>query len=290
MKKKVNQEICYLCSKKIKATDKKSKDHVIPKQFINRKQAIVKEFDYGSFLNTHWDCNNKFGGSKAKAEVICKKALSLIDVLQNPNNHFDRIHSNDNKLKVKFITIDKLKHFSKKDKEYFGLIDVTDKSIDEISNPEFYNDKNPINPMLKPMNTSLSVIAKSSIALLIKRYNVSPKTFWRLIVNPCFIHSNSIDLEFLFGKTKQFDAGLNILIKPFEGNDWFIAFQYSHIVVFIFVSITGKKSIIDEVCKAFFFKNESYYFESHNLLDLVNFNWVSNRIAKIDMLNKLNLE
>lgn len=282
-----NYEICYLCSKEIKSTDNKSKDHVIPKQFINRKQAIVKGFDYGSFLTTHLDCNNKFGGSKAKAEVICQKALTLIDVFQNPNNHNIRTYSSDSKTKLIFINIDKLEHFSNRDKEYFGLIDVTNNSINEIRDPEFYIDKKAIKHMEKPTNISLSVIAKSSVALLVKRYNVSPKSIWRLIVRPCFIHSESIDLSFLFDKIIPFDDGLNILIKPFESNDWFIAFQYSHIVVFIFVSMNGDISTIDKVCNAFFLKKESYYFQSQKLIDLVKYNWLNNRIDNINLVEML---
>lgn len=276
-----NSEICYLCSKEITKIDKQSKDHVISKQFIKRTQAIVKEYDYGSFLPTHLDCNNRFGGSKAKAEVFFQKALTLIDIFQNPNKHFNRTHSDDNKINAKFINIDKLKHFSNRDKEYFGLIDVTNNSREEIKDPNFFENKKAINPMEKPMNTSLSVIAKNSVALLVKRYDVSPKSIWRLIVKPCFIHSNSIDLDFLFGKTKPFDDCLNVLIKSFEGKDWFIAFQYSPIIVFIFVSITGDKSTIDKICNGFFLKNESYYFQSQKLIDLVNFNWLSNRIDKV---------
>jgi len=278
-----NYEICYLCSKEITKLDELSKDHVISKQFIKRNQPLSKDFDYGSFLPTHKLCNRKFGDADSNAEFICQKALILIDIIQNPNKSFEREHRDNSKLKILAINGDHLKDFSKKDLEFFGLIDVREKKYEDFTNPEFFKNKEKINPMLKPLNSALTVLVKNSAALLVKRYNVSAKSLWRVIIKPCYSYNNELNLKSLFGNVKPFEEGLNIWVNPFDGGDWFIRFQYFKQIFFVFFSITGRKEIIEKISEKFFKKTESYYFQSNQLIDLVNYNWYNNCLDKVNI-------
>ncbi len=283
MNSNINSKICYLCSKEIKPSDEMNKDHVISKQFIKRNQPIAKGFDYGSFLPTHTLCNKKFGDAGSKAEAICQKALTLIDIFQNPNKSMKRKHKQNQNIKILAINESLLKNFSTKDLEYFSLIDVRDIEYKDFTNPDFFKNKKAINPMIKPLNSALTVLVKNSAALLVKRYNISPKTFWRVIVKPYYSHNNNLKLNLLFGDIKPFEEGLNIWINPFKGGDWFIRFQYLKQIFFIFFSITGRKQIIEKISEKVFNKTESYYFQSNQLIDLVNFNWFDNRLDKVDI-------
>ncbi len=278
-----NSEFCYLCSKEITLSDEKNEDHVISKLFIKRNQPIAKGFDYGSFLPTHKFCNSRFGNADSNAEAICQKALILIDVIQNPNKSFNREHRNNPAFKILAINGDQLKDFSKKDFEFFGLIDVRDKKYEDFTNPDFFRNKEKINPMLKPLNSALTVLVKNSAALLVKRYNVSAKSFWRVIVKPCYSYNNELNLNSLFGDVKPFEEGLSIWVNPFNGGDWFIRFQYFKQIFFVFFSITGRKKIIDKISEKLFNKTESYYFQSNQLIDLINYNWYNNRLDKVNI-------
>ncbi len=125
--------------------------------------------------------------------------------------------------------------------------------------------------MIKPLNSALTVLVKNSAALLVKRYNVSTKSFWRVIVKPFYSYNNELNLNSLFGDVKPFEEGLNIWVNPFDGGDWLIRFQYFKQIFFVFFSITGRKEIIEKVSEKFFKKTESYYFQSNQLIDLVNY-------------------
>lgn len=110
-----------------------SNDHVVPKQFIKRKQPKVKGFDYAGVLPTHQKCNNHFG-----AEKMCQKSLELINALYNPGCCLTHQHKDNPSIKILTINSEYLKQFTESDLRFFKFIDARNSSIEEWSNPDFY--------------------------------------------------------------------------------------------------------------------------------------------------------
>lgn len=109
--------ICYLCGKPILPEHEIDEDHVVQKTLLGKKQPKMPGFDYGGRLITHKECNNKFGGAASRTEVICKKALSLLNVLFDEKCYINKADSN---LGLWAIDSRYLKNFSKKEIEFLG--------------------------------------------------------------------------------------------------------------------------------------------------------------------------
>ncbi|GAG47616.1 unnamed protein product, partial [marine sediment metagenome] len=199
----------YLCGEEIEGLA--SKDHVFPKQFIKRKQPKVKGFAYAGVLPTHEECNNKFG-----AERMCQKSLQLIDALYNPEFLILQ-HKNNPEIEIMAFDSDCLLGFTKSDREFFKIIDARNTSIKELSDTEFYKDKTKTDPRKQALNIALSVLAKSAAAVLVRRYDISPNTSWRILCIPYHGASPELNFDDLLGNTKPFEVGVKLWVdEPFK--------------------------------------------------------------------------
>lgn len=258
--------ICYLCGKRV-IGETPSGDHSIPQQFIKRSQTKVKGFDYGGKLPTHAKCNNQFG-----PEQMCFQAVQLLGAYQNLI--YTNLKNPDISIPVKK---EEIKSFTKKDLDFFGLIDTTNVGYENWAhNPGFFKDKKKIIPFKKPLNIALSVLTKSAAALLVKRFNVSPKSRWNILCMPFKLQKSTDDFDSIFGETKPFDIGIKIWIKKCENLKDFLVLYKNEKVLLIIVFTFSK----DEKCKNDFIQRfndaDKFFFKSSCLMDLVTYNWINN--------------
>lgn len=261
--------ICYLCGKEI-IGETPSGDHSVPQQFIKRNQPRVKGFDYGGKLPTHVKCNNQFGPEK-----MSYKALQALAAYKN------QIYTNveNPSISIQIFKKDEIKSFSKEDLNFFGLIDTTNVGYENWAhNQVFFKDKTKIIPLEKPLNIALSVLTKSAAALLVKRLNVSPNSYWNVICIP-YQANNSIDLDLIFGKTKPFEIGMKVWIRKLDNNADYIACYKNQKVLLIIVFSFSQDEKYSKYCTGTFQDAERFLFKSPRLMDLVNYNWLKNRSA-----------
>ena len=258
-------EICYLCGNQI--SGKVSNDHVYPKTMMNRKQPKMKGYEYAGTLPTHPECNNRFGDEK-----MCKKALRVLEYLNDPG----KILINS---ALESIAIDStyFPDFNKKDREFFGWIDARKSSIDEINDPSFYQDKQKVNPIKKSINTSLSVIAKSSAAYLISKYNVSLPKYWKILFVTYYGEIPDLELDKKFGKSKPFDDGVNNWVVKFENGDYFIIFKCGKIITYC-LFLMSNDMLYYEIMRRRFSQQDKVFYIDSNLMALNGYDWTNNLV------------
>jgi hypothetical protein len=272
--------ICYLCGRRMWCWQKVDRDHVVPKQFIKRKQPRTKGFDYAGVLPTHHRCNNTFGGLGGETEVVCQKALRLIQAFSDPNQSFQGRNTADPDIEVTFLSAEDFADFSEREKKYFGITDVGSTSPVEWSKPGFFKDKAKVNPMIRPMNAGLSVLVKCCAALLVKRHEVSPRARWRVLAIPCHTPLADADLGPVLGDAKPFEIGVRAWVKLFQGGGWVVTIQHEHLCVFLFFAASSDLRNMEAFNRALYKDYDGLYFESRRLLDLAGYQWTENRYSR----------
>lgn len=261
--------ICYLCGKEI-IGETSSGDHSVPRQFIKRNQPRVKGFDYGGKLPTHVKCNNQFGPEK-----MVSKALQVIAAYKN--QIYTNIKNPD--ISIQIFKKEGIKSFSKKDLNLFGLIDTTNVGYEDWAhNQAFFKDKKKISTIEKALNIELSVLTKSAAALLVKRFNVSPKSYWNVLCIP-YQTPDPIDLDSIFGNTKPFEIDVKVWIKKLDNNDYITCYKNQKVLLIIIFSFSQDEKY-SKYCTNTFQNAEKLLFKSTKLMDLVNYNWLKNRMPK----------
>lgn len=266
--------ICYLCGQEI-VNEIPSGDHVVPKQFIKRNQPKVKGFDYGGKIPTHAKCNNRFG-----PERMCLRALQLLGI-----DYQKYVNSKNPEIGIQTFKKEELNSFSKEDFEFFGLIDTTNFTFENWAhNPDFFKDKKPVNALERASNIARSVLTKSAAALLVKDYNVSPKSEWNILCMSYKLQKATDDFDSIFGKTKPFDAdiktfdtGIQTLTKKYKNGDLAVWYKYEKILLIIVFAFSEDKTVLKDYVKTFR-EAEKFLFESPKLMDLVNYNWSKNAL------------
>jgi hypothetical protein len=278
MEQIVTANTCYLCGKSIVSSDRRSRDHVIPKQFIERDQPKATGYDYGGFLPTHESCNKGFGGLDGASECICQKALRLISVLEGKPG-IALTATKDPDTSIYCIPNTEFGDFSDREQRYFGLIDVSALEMEKWLNPDFYQNRKPMNPMERPINAALSVLAKSSSALLVKRHGIPANTYWRIAAKPCHTTLAGADLSPVLGTVKPFENGLKVWIKSFEGGHWFSVFQHRQVFVWFFFAMSDRPAELFHWNKILFDDFPALYYEGENLMGMVGYNWVKSPLG-----------
>ncbi|WP_310451891.1 hypothetical protein [Sulfuritalea sp.] len=258
---------CYLCGKEIAEGDVVSDDHAVPQQLIARQQPKVKGFDYGGYLPTHEPCNNEFG-----PETHCRKALTLISILYDPECVRKFQHKSDPSIVMLALNSECLRDFTHRDLAFFKFIDVRDKTIAEFSRPEFFAEKPKTNPVRDALFTALAVLTKSAAALLVSRHLAHAPVRWRVLAIPYTGATDDTDFDQIFGDTKPFDIGVKVWLRPFETGDWFALYRAYNILVFLLFRFSDDDTIWTGMCDRF--KDaERLCFEGSNLNELINYRW-----------------
>lgn len=269
--------LCYLCGEPVEKDS--DDDHVVPRQFIKRKQPKVKGFDYAGVLKTHRTCNNKFGGRSAETEVICQQALKLIQVLYNEDCIITREYKKDPSIRIMGINFECLSSFNETDLQFFGLIDVHDKEYDEWASPEFLKQHKSIDLFKKPVNVALSVLAKSAAAILVSRHGFWPKSKWRIMALPHISSDSDVDFDHFFGTTKPFEIGVKLWTKPWDNGDRFTAYKYEGVHVFLNFGYSQDNRNFEHITSAFPAASK-LIFESERLIDMIGYDWTTNHFKK----------
>lgn len=267
---------CYLCGNDISEDEKKSNDHAYPKTLLKRKNPKTKGFEYLGGLPTHSKCNNRFG-----PEQYAKKGLELLNVLYNQKavNIFQR--TDDPSIQILTINTNFISEFSIQERKYFEIADINGQEYSEWSNPKYLKKQKKVNPFEKPTNISLSVLAKSAAAILIKKIFIkSIQCPWRILAIVNYADDSTIDLDEMYGDRIRLDEEVDIYIKRFANTkDCLITYKFIHIVlIFHFCFEPGNSSI--NMYKKSYSDVPLLLFKKDTLNELIDFNWIQHEVSK----------
>jgi hypothetical protein len=229
-------DICYLCGLPITASQVRIDDHVIPATLITRAQPKAKGFDYGGYLPTHEHCNNRFGN-----ETYAAKALDLLSVLHAPNTGGPLQHRTHAGISILPLDASRLSHFTERDRRFFKLIDARQVDVATLSDPDFYSNHTKTNPTRDALIVSLSVLAKSAAALLVKRHLGSVPSFWRIYAQAYIGDLTTLDFSELLGTHKPFDTELQVWVVELPSNNWHVIYAAKDTLVF-FTFVFGDRA------------------------------------------------
>lgn len=223
-------QLCYLCGKAIE--EQTSGDHVVPVTFIDRVQPKARGYDYAGKLPTHPECNNRFG-----PETYVSKAIDFIIFLEGEDGHAVVRHRDRPDLEMQALDASKLPEFTKRDIEFFKLIDVREIDLSNWFDPDFFRDKQRTNPKRDSLGIALSVLAKSAAALLIKRGLKYVPQKWRIYAIPHIGASEATNFDEIMGPTLPFATGFRAWMKMVdEGPDWLVIYRAKSVLIyFLFV-------------------------------------------------------
>ncbi|HMQ79971.1 MAG TPA: hypothetical protein PKE39_01680 [Ignavibacteria bacterium] len=262
------KKICYLCGIEIQEVDEANNDHVVSSLFFEKEQPKQLGRDYYGKLEVHKDCNELWGGNKAKMEDVVLKALKLLHVKNNvPKGEYK------GKKIVLFEKKDIL-FLDNEDRKFFGFIDMRKKDYSEISSGKVFNENKPSNQFEKAGDIAISVLCKNAAAILIRKNLVFEKHFWRILVVPIFDPDKSIKNDLNLRKIGK-ELEYSYEVKTY-GNYVFI-FSYLSTTVVIGFTDFMDYSIINDF-ESLFKKNNYpiYFFEGSKLNDLIGYKWIQN--------------
>lgn len=257
--------LCYLCGREI-PDDAISKDHVVPRLLITRKQPKTKGYDFAGTLPSHGKCNNSFG-----PETYCRKAIALIRALYNNDCFLVTTNKYDPSIKIMALNSDCFPGFSERDLKYFKFIDVRNEDYSSWSNPSFFKGKPKTNAKKRALFIALSVLSKSAAALLISRKKIGLPSQWRIVAVP-FIGGENLDFDAVFGSTSPFDVGIKAWVKPIDSGDWFVAYKAAGVLVYLVFMFANDEHSID-VLAPLLAGGERFRFEGSTLMELIDYDW-----------------
>lgn len=262
------KKICYLCGDLLEGDI--NNDHTIPKHLITG-QPKKRGCDYGGEMEVHKKCNSLFGNRSSNSETISPKALQLLKVMINPDKSIDIMKKDNHELIIKTIVGKHLEGFSNYDLTFFGLIDGRKENYNTLTSEKFLQQFPRIEPLEKPLNIILTVLAKSCGAFLFKRKHYYPSEKWRIYATS-FWADSAVDFDLIFGEIKPFDIGVKLWIKECANNDWFCSYKLDELLVyFIFLNSSNYKNVYD--LRGIIKNTQVHYFESEKLVNMINYNW-----------------
>jgi hypothetical protein len=238
-------DICYLCGLPITDGQPRSNDHVVPSTLITRTQPKAKGFDYGSYLPTHEVCNNRFGN-----ETYVAKALDLLGVLDESQVDSPLQHRTHAEISILPIDASKLSHFTDRDIKFFKIIDAREADVAAFSDPSFYAGHVKTNPTRDALLVSLSVLAKSAAALLVKRHMKAVPRLWRIYAQAYAGDLTTLDFSELLGETKPFDSNLRAWVIELPDNNWHVIYAAKGMLVFFTFAFSDRARLLRELMDA----------------------------------------
>lgn len=217
---------CYLCGHEIQPGEVISKDHVIPMQLLAGQQPKRKGFDYGGHIPTHERCNNEFG-----PENYTQLALELIPALHNPSTVAHVAHPNDPSAKFLALNSRFFSHFDQRALKYFKIFDRRSESSPFPALDQVGNDMQ-TNPVRAATEIALSVLLKSSAALIISRKLKSIPNEWKVLAATYVGDTKEISFNDIIGETKPFGDGIKVWLGRLETDDYFVAYVADQMLVF----------------------------------------------------------
>jgi hypothetical protein len=261
-------KICYLCGEGLEGDI--NQDHTISKHLVIG-QPKRRGFDYGGKIEVHRKCNSFFGNRSSNIETISQKAMQFLKIMFDPNKAIHRVKKNDPELEILAIEEKHINNFTKDDFTFFKLRDVRNEDYKTITSKEFINQYPKVNPLEKPLNVAITVLAKNCAAMLFKRNHFYPTDKWRIFATT-FWGDKDIDYDTILGKTKPFEIGVKLWIKQYQSGDWFCAYKLDELqIYFVFLNSSNYQNIYE--LRVILKDAETYYFESDKLINLIDYNW-----------------
>lgn len=257
---------CYLCGEPIEE-GRKSVDHVLPKQFLKRKQPRVKGYEYGGTLPTHLKCNNEF-----KDEKFCQHALTLLELFTVAGATAKFTRRDNPEISFIAVTPDQLPGFGAAEAKFFGIMDVRNVPTEELKTDEFFQGKPKVDPIKKPLNTALSVLAKSACAFLLKKQAIKLPSHWRILMVPFMDHDLAFDIQGVFGALKPYDDGLYIWSGPTDNGDGAVVSRHGKLLVFTLVATSRDRTFWNRIA-GLGEPGNRYLFNGLKLTELVGYEW-----------------
>lgn len=263
---KFDNDLCYLCGQEMKDSEVSNMDHVISELFFEKEQPKQKGSEYWGKLTVHKACNKIWGEKTSRMEDSCLKSLKLIGVLYNS---LKGIYHKE--FKVTAIEEGKAGFLDDCDKKFFGLIDLTKKDYTEISSLKVFKEQSPINPFVKPVNISLSVLSKNAAAVLVKKNLIYNPDLWRIFALP-IIGLQDVEDELGLKRVGK-ELRYNLETKTY-GNS-VIIFSYDRVaVVFGFTDFKDDSIRNDIKVLSRMINHPVYFFESKKINDMLNYDWL----------------
>lgn len=262
------EQWCYLCGKGIESGAMVSGDHRVPSALLVRKQPKVKGRDYAGKAPTHPACNNRF-----LAENHCAAALKLLPLLLNPEcASFIPLPG---KPETRFLALNStyFKDLTPQEKRLLNFVDLRESPVGDIRSGSAFAGKAPVaDPISGAVKAILSVLAKSSAALLVERHLREIPPLWRIHAMPYTGATDHLDFDEIYGTTVPFDDGVKAWIKCLPSGDFSVSYRAGEVVAFFIFEFSGHDHLVRQILQRFG-DTTSWMFESHQLMDLANSPW-----------------
>ena len=216
---------CYLCGKEFLSDDVITDDHVVPEALLEKRaQPKVRGTDYAGFIKTHRTCNNHFSD-----ETFVRKAMQIIELDLSGAMHNALQNVTDTSISILPVTEDQIPNFGKNDFSRFKIIDTRAIPYEEFTNPKFLEGKPKTNIRKESMHALMTVLAKSSAALLVKRFLRVVPSHWLILASMYYVRE--INLDDLFRGIKPFDKFNRARIERQRDGEWSVLFQHRSVLV-----------------------------------------------------------
>ena len=256
---------CYLCGQAITAEQAQTADHVVPTLLIDRAQPKAPGFEYAGKLPTHSDCNNHF-----KDENFFKQALHLVMLVEAGKTHNALQSVEHPGIVILPVTPEQVPKFGTREFRRFNFIDTRAMDVEDLKKPAFYADKTKTNLQKNALHASMTVLAKSAAALLVKRNFVEIPTRWRIFASPHELE----DPDHLFrelAEVKPFDTHTRAALDEINRGDWRVIYQYKTLLVMFLFAFHD--SFVDLGSVFVLPDSQVHEFSSTSLNDLLTVQW-----------------
>ena len=258
--------VCYLCGQHVDDSVSTG-DHVIPRTLLGNKPPKARGYDYGGRLHTHPECNNRFGD-----ETHVRKALHLLGALHDSTATLVRPAPGNPNARVLALNEEKLPDFGPRDFRFFGIHDARIDSIASFDDPEYYADKPRADPRKTALCTTLSVLAKSAVALLVSRYLTELPSSWNIVCVPYAGDVTGVDLSSFFGETRPFATDIRVWTNRFEAGSWASIYATGTAIVWFFFLMDDDHNLVEAIHRRFP-GEQCLQFQGKSLMDLVGHDW-----------------
>ena len=258
--------ICYLCGQPVDSS-LRTGDHAIPRTLLDNKKPKVRGFDYGGKLDTHAECNNRFG-----EETFVRKALDLLGALHDPDTTLKRSLPNNPSIRFLALNAEKLPRFGKRDFLFFCIHDAKGDDVASFSDRGYFENKPRVDPVKRPLFTALSVLAKSAAALLAGRKLETLPCRWNIVAIPYVDDFTQADFATVFGDTKPFGPGVRVWTKEVEPDLWLSLYVTRTAMVYFFFILDDESKAIEAI-RSKFQDAQCFQFQGSSLMYLVGYNW-----------------
>lgn len=256
---------CYLCDQPIEAGQQATGDHVVPIALIGKRQPKVLGFEYGGRIPTHRTCNNHFSD-----EVFFRHALHLVSIVRSGQLKTPLQSVAHEEISFITITTDQVPLFGERDIRRFDFIDTRNVPYERLNDPEFYRDKKKVNVLRVAMYASLTVLAKSAAALLVRKHLPAVPYKWRIFAS-VFDADDHSAFDPLFQGVRPFTKTTRAAIKQIGADEWIVLYNHHSLPsFFLFAFHDRETSLFPHLPNA---DAEVHAFQGSTLNDLLVYQW-----------------